>query len=100
MLLAWPVMALLDRSILWLIAGVLIIDFGLQAVHVTNQAMIYRVRPEAQNRLTAAYMVFYSIGSATGSSISTVPYARAGWTGVCAWAPRPACSRCSSGPRR
>lgn len=84
MLLAWPVMALLDRSILWLIAGVLIIDFGLQAVHVTNQAMIYRVRPEAQNRLTAAYMVFYSIGSATGSSISTVAYARAGWTGVCA----------------
>lgn len=84
MLLAWPVMALLDRSILWLIAGVLIIDFGLQAVHVTNQAMIYRVRPEAQNRLTAAYMVFYSIGSATGSSISTVAYARSGWTGVCA----------------
>jgi predicted MFS family arabinose efflux permease len=84
MLLSWLMIAQLHQSILWLVAGVLIIDFGLQAVHVTNQAMIYRVRPEAQNRLTAAYMVFYSIGSAAGSSLSTVAYAHAGWTGVCA----------------
>lgn len=84
MLLSWLLIAQLDHSILSLVAGVLIIDFGLQAVHVTNQAMIYRVRPEAQNRLTAAYMVFYSIGSAAGSSLSTVVYAHAGWTGVCA----------------
>ncbi len=84
MLLAWLLMVQLQHSILWLIAGVLVIDFGLQAVHVTNQAMIYRVRPDAQNRLTAAYMIFYSIGSAAGSSTSTVIYAHAGWLGVCA----------------
>jgi predicted MFS family arabinose efflux permease len=83
MLLAWLLIAQLYQSILWLIAGVLVIDFGLQAVHVTNQAMIYRVRPEAQNRLTAAYMIFYSIGSAVGSSAATVVYAHAGWSGVC-----------------
>ncbi len=83
MLFAWLPMALLDHSILWLVAGVLIIDFGLQATHVTNQGMIYRVRPEAQNRLTAVYMVFYSLGSALGSSTSTIIYAHAGWTGVC-----------------
>jgi len=83
MLLSWIPIALLDYSLLWLIAGVLVIDFGLQAVHVTNQAMIYRVRPEAQNRLTAAYMVFYSIGSASGSALSTWIYAYAGWNGVC-----------------
>ncbi|GGA95532.1 MFS transporter [Brucella endophytica] len=83
MLVAWGPIALLGHSLLWLIAGVLIIDFGLQAVHVTNQAMIYRVRPDAQNRLTAAYMVFYSIGSAGGSVLSTWVYAHAGWNGVC-----------------
>lgn len=82
MLAAWLPIALLPRSILWLILGVLVLDFGLQAVHVANQAMIYRVRPEAQSRLTAAYMVFYSIGSALGSSASTLVYAQAGWTGV------------------
>lgn len=83
MLLAWLPISMLDHSILWLILGVLVIDFGLQAVHVTNQGMVYRVRPDAQNRLTAAYMVFYSIGSAVGSSTSTIIYAHAGWTGVC-----------------
>jgi predicted MFS family arabinose efflux permease len=83
MLAAWLPISLLSHSILWLIVGVLIIDFGLQATHVTNQGMIYRVRPEAQNRLTAAYMLFYSIGSAIGSSTSTIIYAHAGWTGVC-----------------
>ncbi|MDP0930082.1 MFS transporter [Paracoccus onubensis] len=83
MLIAWLPIALLSHSILWLIVGVFIIDFGLQATHVTNQGMIYRVRPEAQNRLTAAYMIFYSIGSAFGSSISTIVYSYAGWNGVC-----------------
>ncbi len=82
MLLAWLPISLLPHSILWLIAGVLILDFGLQAVHVTNQGMIYRVKPEAQSRLTASYMVFYSIGSAVGSSSSTIVYAHAGWSGV------------------
>ena len=83
MLLAWLPISLLGHSIAWLIVGVIIIDFGLQATHVTNQGMIYRIRPEAQNRLTAAYMIFYSIGSALGSSFSTIVYARAGWDGVC-----------------
>ncbi|MGJ4855875.1 MFS transporter [Labrys sp. La1] len=82
MLLSWLPIGLLPHSILWLVLGVLVIDFGLQAVHVTNQGMIYRVRPEAQSRLTAAYMVFYSVGSAIGSSSSTMVYAYAGWTGV------------------
>ncbi|NTG05723.1 MFS transporter [Agrobacterium rhizogenes] len=83
MLLAWGPISLLPHSILWLVIGVVVIDFGLQAVHVTNQAMIYRVRPDAQSRLTAGYMVFYSIGSALGSSMSTLAYAYAGWLGVC-----------------
>jgi len=83
MLVSWLPIALLPYSILWLVLGVVVLDFGLQAVHVTNQGLIYRVRPEAQSRLTAAYMVFYSIGSALGSSSSTAIYAYAGWTGVC-----------------
>jgi predicted MFS family arabinose efflux permease len=83
MLISWLPSALLPRSLLGLIVGVVMIDFGLQSVHVSNQALIYRVRPEAQSRLTAGYMIFYSIGCATGSIVSTLTYARAGWNGVC-----------------
>lgn len=83
MLLAWIPIAFMQSSLWLLVIGVVAIDFGLQAVHVTNQSMIYRVRPEAQSRLTAGYMIFYSIGSASGSLSSTIIYAHAGWAGVC-----------------
>jgi predicted MFS family arabinose efflux permease len=83
MLLSWFPIALLPYSLWGLIIGIVVIDFGLQAVHVANQSLIYRVRPEAQSRLTAGYMIFYSIGCATGSIVSTLVYAGGGWTGVC-----------------
>jgi len=81
---SWAMSALLPHTLWGLVAGVLVIDFGLQAVHVSNQSLIYRVRPEAQSRLAAAYMVCYSIGCALGSIASTALYDRAGWLGVCA----------------
>jgi predicted MFS family arabinose efflux permease len=83
MLLAWLAAALLPVSLWGLIVAVLLLDFGLQAVHVSNQSLIYRVRPEAQSRQAAAYMVCYSIGCALGAIASTVVYDRAGWLGVC-----------------
>jgi predicted MFS family arabinose efflux permease len=83
MLISWLPMALLPYSLWGLVVGIIMIDFGLQAVHVANQALIYRARPQAQSRLTAGYMIFYSIGCAAGSLGSTLIYARAGWLGVC-----------------
>lgn len=84
MLVSWVPIAGLSYSLLQLVLGVVLIDFGLQAVHVSNQSLIYRVRPEAQSRLTAAYMVFYSIGCALGSTLSTLVFDLAGWLGVSA----------------
>lgn len=83
MLAAWGLIALLPYSLWWLAIGVVVIDFGLQSVHVSSQSLIYQVRPEARSRLAAAYMIFYSIGCAAGSIASTLIYARAGWNGVC-----------------
>jgi predicted MFS family arabinose efflux permease len=83
MLLAWIPIAFMPHSLWGLIIGLVAVDFGLQSVHVANQSLVYRTRPEAQSRLTAGYMVFYSIGSAAGAIGSTVVYAHAGWGGVC-----------------
>jgi predicted MFS family arabinose efflux permease len=83
MLASWLPISYADAMLWPLILGVVTIDLALQAVHVTNQTMIYAVRPEARSRLTAAYMIFYSIGSAGGSIASTMVYAWAGWHGVC-----------------
>ncbi len=82
LLVSWLPISLIKHSLLALIVGIVILDLAVQAVHVTNQSMIYRVRPEALSRLAASYMIFYSIGSATGSIASTMVYAHAGWIGM------------------
>uniref|UniRef100_UPI0018F29EE3 MFS transporter n=1 Tax=Paenibacillus alkalitolerans TaxID=2799335 RepID=UPI0018F29EE3 len=80
---SWLPLGLLQKSMWLFIIGVVMLDFAVQAVHVTNQSMILSVRPEARSRLTAVYMIFYSFGSATGSVASTWIYSWAGWFGVC-----------------
>jgi predicted MFS family arabinose efflux permease len=84
MLVAWLPIALMGASLWALIAGVLVLDLAIQAVHVTSQSMLFAVRPDAGSRLVGAYMSFYSIGSASGAIAATSVYAHAGWTGVCA----------------
>ncbi|WP_443062004.1 MFS transporter [Streptomyces sp. NBC_00490] len=72
------------RSSLWaLVVGVILLDLAVQAVHVTNQTLIYALRPDAGSRLIGGYMVFYSIGSATGAIAATSLYTVAGWGAVC-----------------
>lgn len=80
---SWLPLAL-TRSSLWaLVAGVVLLDLAVQAVHVTNQTLIYALRPDAGSRLIGGYMVFYSIGSAVGAIAATSLYAAAGWGAVC-----------------
>ncbi|WP_226000214.1 MFS transporter [Paenibacillus sp. BJ-4] len=83
LLLSWLPISYTEYSLVALVLGVILLDLAVQAVHVTNQSMIFNVRPEARSRLTAGYMIFYSIGSATGAIASTHIYTYAGWNGVC-----------------
>lgn len=83
MLTAWAAIACLHTSLWFVLAGVIMLDLGLQAVHVTSQSLIVAARPDAASRLVGGYMVFYSIGSAVGGIASTMVYAMAGWSGVC-----------------
>ncbi len=83
LLLSWLPISYTEYSLVALVLGVILLDLAVQAVHVTNQSMIFNVRPEARSRLTAGYMIFYSIGSATGAIASTHMYTYAGWNGVC-----------------
>ncbi|MYW70054.1 MFS transporter [Streptomyces sp. SID8379] len=73
------------RSSLWaLVVGVVLLDLAVQAVHVTNQTLIYALHPDAGSRLIGGYMVFYSAGSAIGALAATFLYAVAGWGAVSA----------------
>ncbi|MFE3197343.1 MFS transporter [Embleya sp. NPDC059237] len=80
---SWLPLALTRRSLWALVVGTIVLDLAVQAVHVTNQSLIYPLRPDAGSRLIGGYMIFYSIGSAGGAIASTTLYAAAGWTAVC-----------------
>jgi len=83
LLACWLPLALAPQSLWLLVAGVLVLDLAGQAIHVTNQSLVFRVRPEAHGRMVGCYMLFYALGSGAGAIASTHVYARAGWSGVC-----------------
>ena len=83
LLLSWAAIWYGHISVLSLIIGILVLDLTVQGVHITNQTVIYRVQPDARNRLTAGYMTSYFIGGAAGSLISASAWQHAGWAGVC-----------------
>ena len=83
LILAWAALWLTTYSMVWLVVGVVILDLGAQAIHVTNQSMIFNTHPDAHSRVVGCYMLFYAIGSGFGALASTALYAAWGWTGVC-----------------
>ncbi|MFH8749721.1 MFS transporter [Streptomyces rimosus] len=82
--LSWLPIALTGQSLWALAIGAVLLDFAVQAVHVTNQTLIHAVRPDAGSRIIGGYMVFYSAGSSLGALGSSLAYATAGWPAVTA----------------
>lgn len=83
LLASWGLIALLPFSLALLIFGILLLDLAVQAVHVTNQSILFERHPEARSRLVGGYMIFYSAGSALGAISATQAYANGGWSAVC-----------------
>ena len=70
-------------SVAALVVGILVLDMGTQGMQITNQAVIYALRPDARSRINSAYMVCYFIGGAIGSLAAGALYGAHGWAGVC-----------------
>ncbi|GEO07840.1 MFS transporter [Segetibacter aerophilus] len=71
-------------SIAGLIIGVILMDMGVQGAHISNQAAIFSIRPEARNRMNTVYMVTYFIGGALGTLLATQAWEIYHWKGVVA----------------
>lgn len=82
-LLAYLVFRLVGTQLLGLIAGVLLLDVGVQANQVANQTRIFALRPEARNRINAVYMVCAYLGGSLGSFLGARFWTQHGWHGVC-----------------
>lgn len=84
LIISWLIFLFSTHSIAGLIIGVVLIDLGVQAVHITNQNIIFSKNAEARNRVNTIYMVGFFIGGALGTSLGAFAWNLYGWTGVSA----------------
>jgi predicted MFS family arabinose efflux permease len=65
------------------VIGIVLIDIGQQAIHVTNQTRIYTLIPEARNRLNTIFMSVSFIGASCGSALGLWLWDHGGWALFC-----------------
>ncbi|MCA2226121.1 MFS transporter [Nonomuraea aurantiaca] len=80
---SWWALAAGAHSLVWLLAGVVVLDLAHQAVLNSSQNVLYALRPEARNRINSAFMTSLFVGGAVGSALASAIWAHSGWTGVC-----------------
>jgi predicted MFS family arabinose efflux permease len=81
--LAFAVFGAGASSLIWLGAGVVLLDAGVQATHLANQTILFGLSPQSRNRINAVYMVSFFVGGALGTVLAALVWEAWGWTGVC-----------------
>ncbi|MET9930529.1 MULTISPECIES: MFS transporter [unclassified Streptomyces] len=81
LILSWAAIAQLPWSLWLLVVGIVLLDFAVQAVHVSNQHLLTAVRPDRVSSVIGGYMVFYALGSALGAAATTALFTAHGWAG-------------------
>lgn len=69
-------------SIVALVIGVIVLDFGIQSALVSNQHIIYALNPDARSRLNTIFMTGMFLGGAAGSAVASVAWQNGSWLGV------------------
>ncbi|QIX62368.1 MFS transporter [Hymenobacter lutimineralis] len=80
---AYVVLAFGGQYLGVLVLGVLVLDVGQQMAHISNQARIFSLLPEARSRLNTVYMTACFIGASLGSFLGGQAWAHFHWWGVC-----------------
>ncbi|CAB3770241.1 MULTISPECIES: MFS transporter [Burkholderia] len=82
---SYLILAGAGSSLALLVAGVVVLDIGVQAGLVANQTRAFAADPKAQGRINSLYMTATFVGGALGAIVSGALMARFGWHGVVAF---------------
>lgn len=67
---AWIVLYAGQYSYAGIIAGILLIDIGMQCIQLSNQTSAFALCPQASNRINTIFMTTYFIGGSTGTFLA------------------------------
>lgn len=70
------------RSVIGIVLGIVLVDIGLQSVHISNQTRVYSIVPEARNRMNTVFMSLSFLGTAAGSAFGLFLWQFGGWHAV------------------
>ena len=79
---AWASLYFGGSSYAGIIAGVLLIDIGMQCIQLSNQTSIFELCPSASNRVNTIFMTTYFIGGSLGTFLAGSFWHVGGWAGV------------------
>lgn len=79
---AWGMFLFGADHYLPIIAGILLLDIGMQCIQLSNQATLFELCPSASNRINTIFMSGYFLGGAFGTLLSGAAWEVAGWPGV------------------
>ncbi|WP_449387310.1 MFS transporter [Chryseobacterium lineare] len=82
-LMSWAFTYFAGETYWGLIAGVILVDLGVQSSHIMNQTNYFLIKSNAVNRLNTVYMVSYFIGGSMGTWLASIAWQHFQWGGVC-----------------
>lgn len=81
---AWASLYWGQNSYVTIIAGIILIDIGMQCVQLSNQTSIFELCPSASNRMNTIFMTTYFVGGSLGTLLAGFGWEHFGWAGVAA----------------
>lgn len=82
MLLSWLLLYFGGNFYTFIIAGIIIIDIGMQCIQLSNQSSIFELCPAASNRVNTIFMTTYFLGGSLGTFLSGIAWQLFGWAGT------------------
>ena len=79
---SWVIFLFSGNSLIGLAIGIILVDLALQAIHITNQNIVFSKHPEARNRVNTIYMVGFFVGGALGTTLGALMWEHYKWIGV------------------